>query len=87
MRKDWEEKAWAEYLFWQSQDKKTLRKINNLIRDIERTGGKSTGQTELLRGNLLGWSSARIDKKNRLIYQIENGVLRILSCRGHYSDK
>jgi toxin YoeB len=87
MRKDWHEKAWTDYLYWQTQDKKTIRKINNLIRDIERSEDERTGQAELLKGNLSGWRSARIDKSNRLIYQIKDGVMQILSCRGHYSDK
>jgi len=87
MIKAWHEKAWNDYLYWQTQDKKTLQKINSLIRDIERTGNNSTGQTEFLKGNLTGWISARIDQQNRLIYQLEGGVLRIMSCRGHYSDK
>ena len=87
MRKDWHDKAWEDYLYWQTQDKKTLQKINKLIRDIERVGGKGIGKAELLKGSLSGWSSAHIDEKNRLVYQIEDGVLRIASCRGHYKDK
>jgi len=87
MRKEWHDKAWDDYLYWQTQDKKTLQKINKLIRDIERTGGASTGRTEMLKGRLSSWASARIDEQNRLIYQLERDVLRIISCRGHYSDK
>ena len=87
MKKEWHEKAWADYLFWQIQDKKTIKKINNLIRDLERSGDKGIGHQEHLRGDLSGWSSVRIDQKNRLIYQIKGDVIQILSCRGHYSDK
>jgi len=87
MQISWHEKAWSDYLYWQAQDKKTLKQINKLIRDIQRAGSDSTGQTEFLKGNLSGYASARIDDKNRLIYQIKNENLQILSCRGHYSDK
>ena len=83
MRKDWHEKAWNDYLYWQTQDKKTIKKINSLIQTIER--GERTGQAEMLKGGLAGWISARIDQTNRLIYKIEGDVLQILSCRGHYS--
>ena len=54
MRKDWHDKAWEDYLYWQTQDKKTLRMINKLIRDIERTNGKGIGKPELLKGDLSG---------------------------------
>ena len=87
MLKEWHDQAWDDYMYWQGQDKKTLRKINSLIRDIERTGNDSTGQTEFLKGNLSGWASAKIDQQNRFIYKVEGEVLKILSCRGHYSDK
>jgi toxin YoeB len=84
MRKDWHEKAWDDYLYWQTQDKKTLKRINSLIKDIER-GGQGIGQPELLKGKLSGWASVRIDHVNRLVYRLQDGVLQILSARGHYS--
>ena len=84
MRKDWHEKAWDDYLYWQSQDKKTLKKINALIKAIER--GDRVGQAEKLKGDLSGWTSARIDLANRLVYKVENDVLQILACRGHYGQ-
>ena len=88
MKKIWNETAWEEYLFWQNQDRKTLRKINKLINEIERSGSKSIGHAEQLKGDLKGWSSVNIDKKNRLVYRIsgkdENKYLEILQCKTHY---
>jgi len=86
MDKTWHDKAWEDYLYWQSQDKKTLKKINALIRDIERSSDKGIGHAELLKGDLSGWASARIDQANRLIFKTVDGTLQILSCKGHYSD-
>jgi toxin YoeB len=84
MHKDWHEKAWNDYLYWQSQDKKTVRKINALLKTIEREG--RLGQAELLKGELSGWASARIDQTNRLIYAVKNDTIKILSCRGHHDE-
>ncbi|MCL1890828.1 MAG: Txe/YoeB family addiction module toxin [Coriobacteriia bacterium] len=81
---DFQKKAWDDYLHWQTQDKKTLQKINKLIRDIQRLDGKGIGQAELLKGNLAGLKSVRIDQSNRLIYRVEKERLQIFSCRGHY---
>lgn len=83
----WHEKAWAEYLHWQTQDKKTLKKINNLLKDIDRNGYNCTGKPEKLRGNFSGWRSVRIDEKNRLIFRIENEIVEIEQCGDHYDDK
>ena len=83
----WKEKAWLEYLYWQTQDKKTLRKINNLLKDIDRNGYNCTGKPEPLRDELSGWWSVRIDEKNRLIFKIENEVVEIAQCGTHYGDK
>lgn len=80
----WFEKAWSDYLYWQNQDKKTLRRINELIRDIERTKGKGIGKAELLKGDLSGFSSRRIDETNRLVYRISGDTLEIASCKSHY---
>ena len=77
--------GFQDYLHWQSQDKRTLDRINRLIRDIQRNGmSEGIGKPEALR-NQDGWSR-RIDEKNRLIYREENGNLYITSCRGHYKD-
>ena len=89
MNKLWTDDGWADYLYWQSQDKKTLKRINELIKDIERNGAlNGIGKPEALKYRK-GFSR-RIDETNRLVYAIvENGVLWILwilwiSCRGHY---
>jgi toxin YoeB len=82
------DEAWADYLYWQSQDKKTLKRINLLIQDIERNGAmKGIGDPEALKGNLQGEYSRRINEKDRLVYHIENGRIYIASCRGHYTDR
>lgn len=85
--KIWSDKAWEDYLFWQSQDKKTLKRINALIKDIERNGLlMGIGNPEALKGNLSGEYSRRIDSQNRLVYHYENNCLYIASCRTHYDD-
>lgn len=87
MNKTWTDIAWEDYLYWQTQDKKTLKKINELLKDIERNGYKSKGKPEPLKGNLSGFWSVRIDQKNRLIFKIEDGKIEIVQCRTHYDDK
>ena len=84
MNKLWTDDGWADYLYWQSQDKKTLKRVNELIKDIERNGAlNGIGKPEALKYRK-GFSR-RIDEINRLVYAIdENGVLWIISCRGHY---
>lgn len=84
MEKSWSEKAWDDYLWWQSQDRKTLRRINALIKSIERSDGRPMGKAEMLKGSLAGYQSVRIDKANRLTCTVQDGVLYILRCRGHY---
>ena len=83
----WDEKAWQEYLYWQMQDKKTLKRINNLLKDINRNGYSCIGKPEPLKGDYSGWWSVRIDEKNRLVFKIENEQLKILECGTHYGDK
>ena len=78
--------AWEEYLSLQRQDKKTLKRINSLLRDIERDNFDGIGKPEPLKGELSGFWSRRIDDSNRFVYRIKNGILEILSCRGHYDD-
>lgn len=86
--KIWSDDAWDDYIYWQSQDKKTLKRINALIKDIERNGPmKGIGKPERLSGNLSGEYSRRIDDTNRLIYHMEDGCLYIVNCRTHYDDK
>jgi len=80
----WHDSAWADYLWWQTQDRKTLRRINLLIQDIQRNGYDTTGKPEPLRGDLAGWWSIRIDGTHRLIFAIRDDTLEIYACRGHY---
>ena len=85
MYKTWSEEGWNDYLYWQSQDRKTLKKINDLIKDIERNGSdKGIGKPEPLKGNLSEFWGRRIDEKNRLVYRVINNVLEIVICREHY---
>ena len=87
MRKIWFEEAWEDYLYWQKTDKQTLKKINELIKDSERNGYSGKGHPEPLKEDYSGWWSKHIDEKNRFVYRITDGVLEILSCRGHYDDR
>ena len=84
MRKFWSDEAWEDYLDWQMQDKKTLRRINLLIKDAERNPYTGLGKPEPLRGDLSGFWSRRIDEKNRLVYRVSSDFLEIASCKGHY---
>jgi toxin YoeB len=84
MGKHWFDKAWEDYLYWQNQDRKTLKKINRLMEEIMRTGDKGLGKPELLSGDLSGWRSRRIEEKNRLIYRVSGKNIEIAHCRGHY---
>ena len=88
MRKTWTEQGWDDYLYWQTQDKKTLRRINDLVKDIERNGvANGIGKPEPLKGDLQGFWSRRIDEKNRLVYnQSSDGALCIVACREHYDS-
>ncbi len=88
-RPQFTEQAWEEYLYWQSQDKKTLKKINQLIVDIMRNGAlNGIGKPEQMKGDFQSYFSRRINEKDRLVYTIlEDNVVEIYSCRGHYTDK
>ena len=79
MKKVWSDEAWEEYLYWQTQDKKIIRKINNLIKDIDRNGDHCTGKPEQLSGNLAGYWSVRIDEANRIVFKIVNILKPILN--------
>ena len=80
--------GWDDYLYWQTQDKKTAARINKLIADIFRNGHEGIGHPEPLKHDLSGKWSRTIDEKNRLIYRItEHGTVMIYQCRGHYGDK
>ncbi len=80
----WEERAWEDYLYWQQQDKKTLKKINILLKDIQRDCYSGIGKPEPLRENLKGWWSRRIDNENRIVYCQKGENVIIAACRGHY---
>lgn len=80
----WDEKAWEEYCYWQAEDKKTLKRINNLIKDIQRNTYEGIGKPEPLKGNLSGWWSRRIDDINRIVYKQKDGAIIIATCKGHY---
>ncbi|MFO7594205.1 MAG: Txe/YoeB family addiction module toxin [Pseudomonadota bacterium] len=80
----WTDEAWKDYLYWQSQDRKTLKRINKLILDIKRSPFEGIGKPEPLKENLSGFWSRRIDETNRLVYVIDDGRLTVISCRYHY---
>jgi toxin YoeB len=80
----WTEEAWADYLYWQTQDKKTLRRINRLITDTLRSPFDGIGKPEALKQNLAGFWSRRIDDANRLVYAVSNEYVTVISCRYHY---
>ena len=87
MNKAWQDDAWEDYLYWQKQDKRTLNKINQLLKDIDRNGYEGIGKPEPLIGDLAGYWSRRIDEKNRIVYKIEKGQIIIIQCGSHYRDK
>ena len=85
--KIWSDDAWEDYLLWQNTDKKIVKRINQLIKDIERNGcSDGIGKPEALTGDLSGEFSRRIDDKNRLVYHMEGKRIFIVQCRGHYQD-
>ena len=86
MKKIWHDEAWETYVFWQNQDKKTLKRINRLLKDIDRNGYRCTGKPEPLKGNLSGYWSVRIDEKNRIVFRITGDILEIVECGFHYGD-
>lgn len=87
MNKIWNDKAWEAFRNWTEQDRKTVRKIFQLISDIDRTPYIGYGKPEPLCGNLSGFWSRRIDLKNRLVYKIEENAVYIIECGTHYGDK
>ena len=80
----WTMEAWKDYVYWQIQDRKTLKRINKLIVDTQRTPFEGIGKPEPLKENLAGFWSRRIDESNRLIYIVDDNKLTIISCRYHY---
>ncbi|WP_241627685.1 Txe/YoeB family addiction module toxin [Rosenbergiella epipactidis] len=84
MKLTWSEEAWEDYLYWQDTDKKTVKKINELIKDASRTPFEGKGKPEPLKHNLAGFWSRRITSEHRLVYAVSDDSLLIASCRYHY---
>ena len=80
----WTQEAWKDYVYWQGQDRRTLKRINKLILDTQRNAFEGIGKPEPLKENLSGFWSRRIDESNRLVYALDNNRLTIISCRYHY---
>jgi toxin YoeB len=80
----WTDEAWNDYVFWQGQDKKTLKRINKLISETKRSPFEGIGKPEPLKESLSGFWSRRIDDTNRLVYAVEEKALTVISCRYHY---
>ena len=78
--------AWADYTYWQRQDKKTLKRVNAVIEAAARDPFAGIGKPEPLMGNLAGYWSRRIDEANRLVYAVDDANLDVIACRGHYDD-
>ena len=86
MNKAFTDIGWEDYLYWQTEDRKTLLKINTLLKDIERNGNEGIGKPEPLTGDLSGFWSRRINQKDRLLYALEMDQIIIIACRYHYDD-
>lgn len=80
----WTDDAWSDYLYWQGQDKKTLKRINKLITDTKRSPFEGIGKPEPLKENLSGFWSRRVDESNRLVYAVNDRHITVISCRYHY---
>ena len=87
MVKAWTDAAWEDFEYWTAQDRKTLKRILQLLKDIDRNGYSGLGKPEPLSGDLSGYWSRRIDDANRIVYKIEGGVMKIVQCGSHYRDK
>lgn len=80
----WTDESWSDYVYWQGQDKKTLKRINKLITDTKRSQFEGIGKPEPLKENLSGFYSRRIDESNRLVYAVNDSHVTVISCRYHY---
>lgn len=87
MIKAWTDAAWEDYTYWQREDKKILKRINTILKDIDRNGYEGIGKPERLSGDLSAYWSRRIDDKNRIVYRIEKDIIKIVQCGSHYRDK
>ncbi len=80
----WTDDAWSDYVYWQGQDKKTLKRINKLITDTKRSPSEGIGKPETLKENLSGFWSRRVDESNLLVYAVNDSHITVISCRYHY---
>ncbi len=80
----WDSNGWSDYVYWQNQDRKTLKRINKVIEDVMRNPFDGIGKPEPLKENLSGYWSRRIDEANRLVYKVEKNYIIVISCRYHY---
>ena len=87
MIKAFTDDAWDDYCYWERGGKKTLKRIHELLKDIDRNGYNGIGKPEPLKGDLSGYWSRRIDDSNRIVYKIEGGIVKIIQCGSHYRDK
>lgn len=87
MLKAWTEEAWKDFEYWMQYDKKTLKRILLLLKDIERNGYEGLGKPERLSGDLSAYWSRRIDAGNRIVYRIDEDIIKIVQCGSHYRDK
>ncbi|MCL2747547.1 MAG: Txe/YoeB family addiction module toxin [Oscillospiraceae bacterium] len=86
MNKVWLEEAWEEYLYWQTQDRKTLKRINSILKDMDRSPFSGIGKPEPLKHGRQGYWSRRIDESNRIVYKVENDQIVIVQCGAHYDE-
>lgn len=87
MIKAWSDEAWEDFAYWTKQDRKTLKRILTLLKDIDRNGYLGIGKPERLSGDLSSYWSRRIDDCNRLVYRIDKDIIRIVQCGSHYRDR
>lgn len=87
MIKAWTDEAWEDFEYWMKQDRKTLKRILQLLNDIDRNRYEGIGKPERLAGDLSSYLSRRIDESNRIVYRIDDNILKIVQCGSHYRDK
>ena len=80
------DEGWEDYQYWQANDIKLLKKINDIIKDIKRNSNQGIGQPEKLKGNMRGWMSRRINLEHRIVYRIDSDAIIVIQCRYHYKS-